>query len=1123
MMVFVRTLCIIAINVMIVPTALAQRTISNGLDPSKTITQYVHESWQIKDGLPQNSVQSIAQTPDGYLWFTTQEGLTRFDGIRFRVFDKKNSSLPENYCNSLATDHSGAVWVATHTHGIIRLQNGKLTSFTTNNGLSSNFTPENSRALLIGPDSSVWIATLGGGVNRLKNGKISVYSTQQGLSNSHVYTLFMDGNSTLWIGTESGLNILHGKTGKVQPIKMPSNHARANAGFAAIQAITRDKQGNIWIGTNNGLYRYSNGEWATYTTQDGLPGNHIRSLMCDSRGTLWIGTIGAGLCRYRSGVFSTFSAQDGLTHTDVFDIVEDFEGSLYIGTGGGGLNRLRNGSVTVYSRRLGLADPWSVMEDKDGNMWFSMFANGISVVKAGTSEVHHYSTKDGLPSNNAHGMMQDTDGSLWIGTRDQGMCHLVHGKIVQRYGVQDGLANERVRVFLRDRKGRLWVGTDKGVSILNKGVFTNLGKAEGLSDGRTPVLHEDRTGKIWIGTREGLFVMENDTVVQSFTVKNGMAGDNIIWLSEDKNGVFWVGTNNGGLHRIKGTSITAYTTKNGLFDDSVFSVLEDDYGWLWMSCSKGVFRVKKVELEDIANGKQNRVSCVVYGTGDGMATPECNGGSQPAAWKSRDGRLWFPTIAGAVVINPGNLVKNNRVPAVIIEEVWADGHKIAGSTMPATAEPIRTAAQNLTKQAIYSGRVEQGIRLSPSTEKFEFHYTATCLTAGERVQFKYMLEGYDNGWVEAGTRRTAYYTNLPHGKRYRFRVLACNNDGIWNETGDSVTFSIAPHWYESWWFYSLCLLIMVVTAGGVYRWRINRLRERAMLLENLIAERTVDLHEANQEITRQMEQLQALNENLSKSNQALDEANRFKTQMLSVVSHDLKNPLTTVQVASEYLRPKTAGDEETQEFIDMIQTSARIMSNLIVEILDQAAIQYGQLDLRCSNIHFEEICHELLYEYKLRAGEKQQHLKTAIENDCLVYGDGKRLRQVVDNLISNAVKYSPIHSTIRVRLYKQTTPTQELVRFEVQDEGPGLTPDDQAKLFGFFQRLSARPTGGESSTGVGLSIVKQIVELHGGRVWCESEPGWGATFIMELPCIVSPDENALHTTSNTMLEVELLL
>lgn len=1086
----------------------AQTQPFHGLDPAKTMTQYVHEVWQIKDGLPQNSVQSIHQTPDGYLWFSTQEGVVRFDGVRFSIYAKKNSGFPENYCNSLRVDQNGAVWVATQSQGIVRIAQGRFTVLTAKDGLSSTFTPENCNGLAVSPDNSLWIATLGGGVNRFKDGKISVYSVRQGLSSNDVQTLLLGNDTTLWIGTTNGLNRLNIRTGTIESINFYGSPA-AKTTMPAVQAIAQDNRGGLWVGTLNGLYRLYNGIWTTFTSKSGLPGNHIRALLYDSKGTLWIGTVGAGLCRLTNGIFSTFSTQDGLSHTDIYGLYEDREGCLYIGTSGGGLNRLRNGSVTVYNKRPGFADPWSVMEDNTGTMWFSMFANGITAVNPQSGMVQHLNTQKGLPSNNAHAMMQDKDGSFWFGTRDKGFCHVVHGKVVRQYGIKDGLPNERVRVFLRDSKGRLWIGTDKGASCFANGSFMHFGKSKGLSDGRTPVIHEDRTGKIWIGTREGLFVLENDVVVKSYTIQSGMAGDNVIWMSADERDVMWVGTTNGGLHRIYRDSVTAYTTQNGLFDDSVFSLLEDNNGWMWMSCSKGIFRVKKSALEAIAQGTQTRIACIVYGIGDGMPSPECNGASQPAAWKSRDGRLWFPTIAGAVVINPDRLIKNIQPPTVIIEQVFADGNRIGGAS-PYLREEHGNQIGAKSVEADDLGRQSlKSIMLPPTTEKFEFHYTATCLTAADRVYFKYMLEGYDKDWTDAGTRRTAYYNNLTNGKLYRFRVIACNNDGIWNELGATTAFMMRPFWYETWWFYGLCGASVVISGFGLYRWRVSQLRNRAQVLEQTVLERTTDLREANNEITRQMEllseqareielansRLHELNEDLHRSNQALDEASRFKTQMLSVVSHDLKNPLTTVLVAAKYLRPKVADDSDTQELLAMIHDSVQTMSGLIVDILDQAALQLGQLELRLAPVQLEEICHELLHEYQYRANDKQQTLATEIEAVNRIDGDQSRLRQVVDNLLSNAIKYSPQDSVITVRLKQNNAK----IRFEVRDQGPGLTKEDQQKLFGFFQRLSAVPTGGESSTGIGLAIVKQIVELHGGRVWCESEPGKGATFIVELP------------------------
>jgi signal transduction histidine kinase len=454
-------------------------------------------------------------------------------------------------------------------------------------------------------------------------------------------------------------------------------------------------------------------------------------------------------------------------------------------------------------------------------------------------------------------------------------------------------------------------------------------------------------------------------------------------------------------------------------------------------------------------------------------------------------------------------VKNSLPPTVIIEDVFADGVRIGG-------QDFNGVSNGKDKSFIITAQYpneRSPVILEPTTEKFEFHYTATCLTAADRAKFRYILEGYDKTWVDADGRRTAYYTNLPHNRTYRFRVVACNNDGVWNEVGTSITFVIQAFWYETWKFYLACILGFIIAGFTLYRWRVHSLRKKAIELEHIVRERTSDLYQANQEIHRQMEllnerareiectntRLYEVNENLQTSNKALDEANRFKTQMLSMVSHDLKNPLTTVLLGSKSLGRQLKGDNDALEMTEMIRDSAETMHNLITEILDQAALEHGQLAINMNEIQLEEICLELIHEYQYRANDKQQRLQGEIMDYCPMTGDENRLRQVFDNLISNAIKYSPSKACIIIRLYKKETHNNTVIRFEVQDEGQGLTHEDQQKLFGFFQRLSSKPTGGESSTGVGLAIVKQIVELHGGRVWCESEPGHGATFIVELP------------------------
>jgi signal transduction histidine kinase len=423
-----------------------------------------------------------------------------------------------------------------------------------------------------------------------------------------------------------------------------------------------------------------------------------------------------------------------------------------------------------------------------------------------------------------------------------------------------------------------------------------------------------------------------------------------------------------------------------------------------------------------------------------------------------------------------------------VEEVFADGRRVGGTS------PCKLADSNGVKPAMAGNASFPDTILGEfpaTTEKFEINYTATCLTASERVKFKFMMEGYDKDWVDAGNRRTAYYNNLPRGRSLRFRVIACNNDGVWNEIGAFAEFRITPFWWETWWFNGLFVLLGASTFYQGYRWRTRRLRTKAQELERLVEVRT-------KEVQEQAALIQLANTELSESNVLLQHLHKEKNEFLGIAAHDLKNPLAQIILSSGTMNRyyERMSDAEIQEHIQRIGLVAVRMREIISNLLDINALEQGGIRIVLHPFDLTPKVHAVVQDYAERAAEKQLCFSTEMEGNLpLVNADETLMVQVLDNLVSNAVKYSPPNKNIFLRLKS----SKEAVRLEIQDEGPGFSEEDKEKLFGKFARLSARPTGGEHSTGLGLSIVKKMVEAMNGRVWCESELGNGATFIVELP------------------------
>ena len=744
------------------------------LDPAKEIHQYNYEVFSTDDGLPQSSVLSIIQTSDGYLWGATYEGVARFDGVQFQVLDRSNTpELESNRIKTLFEDKRGNLWIGT-SEGLLRCTGGKFKKFTTKEGLSNDFV----LAIVQDKKGSLWVGSTDG-LNRLTGDTFTAYTQKEGLSHKYIAALETDDEGNLWIGTSGGgLNVLRVADGKIK-------QCAAEMGLSGgedIRVLCKNKEGGLWIGTSGqGLIFLQDGKARFYSEKDGLSGNDIRALFQDTHGILWIGTNGLGLNRLKDGVFSSSSYEEGFLDRPIRAIMEDREGSLWVGTRDG-LSQLKDGKFIIYNKRNGLPVDGirTVYEDRLKNTWIGTVTGGL--VKFADNRFKTFGLKEGLTSEHIWTIAESSDGSIWIGTYGDGLHRVKNDKVIKTYTTREGLANNIVRAVCAGRDDNIWVGTNGGgVDVIDfkTGKMINYNSKNGLSDDFVYAVSEDREGDIWIGTYRGT-IDRFDKETGKFTTygeKEGLTG-NAIWnIYPDKEGTAWIGTDGGGLLRLKNNTFTRFSIENGLYSDLAFQVLEDLSGNLWMNCNRGIYGARKKDLEDFADGKINKISCFSYGRTEGIKSTECSGPAQPAGLCTEEGKLWFPTIRGVVVIDPGHIKSNTVEPPVAIEEMLADGQNIYS----------------------YPGVSEAGIKLAPGTQRIEFKYTGLSFIAPERVRFKYKLEGFDEKWMDGGGRRNVSYTNIAPGD-YTFRVAACNNDGVWSSAGAHLPFALKPFFWQTWWF-----------------------------------------------------------------------------------------------------------------------------------------------------------------------------------------------------------------------------------------------------------------------------------------------------------------------------------
>ncbi len=1029
-----------------------------GLDPRKALTQYGLDSWTTDDDLPQNSVTAMVQTRDGYLWLGTYGGLARFDGVRFVVYDSGNTgALHNNGIQALCERRDGSLWIGTNGGGLTRYHDADFTSYGTLDGLPSDIV----RVLYEDRKGTLWIGT-NDGLAAFRDGRFTTYGTKDGLSNGVVRALAEDEDGALWIGTNGGgLDRLEDGRFTHLTVKdgLPSDFV-----FALLQG----GDGSLWIGTNGGgLARRRGGSIETFTTRDGLAGNIIWSLSEDALGTIWIGTYGGGVGRFRDGRFSKLNNRDGLSNDFVRALLPDREGSLWIGTYSGGLSRLRDGKFTTFSSREGLSHDFAraVFEDSKGNLWVGTTGGGACRMKGDAFRC--FGPADGFVgdreghASDVRAFHEDDSGALWIGTGGAGLFRYADGQF-RRYSTRDGLPHDNVNSLSPDGRGGLWIGTyGGGLAHFAGGKWTVERVAADRAGNFVLTTLVDRRGAVWAGTDGGGLARLQDGALTSFRRTDGLASDIVFTLHEDALGTLWIGTS-GGLSCYRDGRFRSFTPREGLLDEVVFRILEDAEGHFWLSGNKGVSRIARQELEALARGEIRAVAPTGYGTADGMKSNECSGMANPAGWKGRDGRLWFPTTRGIVVIDPSTIAPSPVAPLVKIERVVVDGDPLLSLDVP------------------------------PGKRRWDFEYTAPSFLAPRRVRFKYRLEPYDADWVEAGTQRTAHYTRLPPGT-YTFRVLASNPDGVWNEKGDSLTVTLRPFFWQTGWFLGLAVLGLGVAGALAYNVRVSSLRAHRRELEAQVEERTRDLVAETARSEAARAEAERARAEAEQQKEIAEEADRFKSEILGIAAHDLKTPLQTIIGYGDLMteQPGSAG-----EYAGYTGQAARRMVDIINRLLESDAVERGQLPVTPATVDVGRLALAMAGTLQPQADAKFQRIRTTVEEGCLVQGDEAWLRQVLENLLGNAIKYSPQKRTVYLSVHRAGTKVQ----IEVHDEGPGLTEADKGKLFGKFQRLSARPTGGESSTGLGLSIVKQLVDLHSGRVWAESDgPGAGSRFFVELP------------------------
>ncbi len=737
---------------------------------------YVERTWQMQDGLPEQTVQAFAQTKNRYLWIGTTGGLLRFDGARLVLYDRDNTpAFTENNVFNLMVARDDTLWIATEGGGLIRYKDGAFRSFSAKDGLLNDFV----RTVYQDSQGLIWIGT-DVGLFRVAGERIEQVDNKDGIPSLAVHAIHEDSQGRLWVG---GSKLLCLSGGSAQEFRLAGEGSQNR-----VKSITQTHDGTLWVGTIGGLHRMVPGSDSFRRVKD--TSGTVRFLHETSDRTLWIGTIGHGIYKYRDGKFSQITAPDDLPSNTALNLFEDVEKNIWIGTQAGMLRLSKTPIQTVALPDAGDYDAETVYQDRNGDLWIA--AANLFRFHDGKATKAHFPGISGVRIRN---VFRDNEGALWIGTEGRGVFRQSGTKLVH-YMSKDGLVNNFVRVFLQGRDGSVWIATDEGVSRWQAGKFTNYQERDGLCYFSTRTLWEDHNGDIWIGTDRGISHLHDGRFAQD-PVTEALKNEKIWAIREDSDGGLWFGTRTGGLYRWRFGKLAHYTTAQGLASNSIYELLEDPRGNFWISGPNGISAISRRELDIIAEDPSHPLSLTLYGISDGLETTQLYGAEKPGGVVTSQGEVWFASNKGPVRVFLDQTQPSGPAPAVI-DQVMADGIE----------------APDLRK-----------ISLEPDNSKIEMHYSVIQLRSQERVRFRYMLEGFDKNWTDASSRRVAYYTNLPPG-HYRFRVATfeMNNPEQISET--SVEIVQRPHFYRTSWFLGCSLLLLGAMVWGGHKFRIRQVHAR---------------------------------------------------------------------------------------------------------------------------------------------------------------------------------------------------------------------------------------------------------------------------------------------------------
>jgi len=1000
------------------------------MPPDKKLEDMLVDQFTVANGFPTNSINGFYQDKNSYIWLTGYEGIIRFDGLKYHIFNKENTPVfSENTFYSIIGDSKGRLYFSTDNEIFVYQHNH----------FKKIYKDESTRPLTIEIDSldRLWVGSSAKGVFYFDDNKINFVIRN---TTNHDYEIVSVAKDKVYIYNPSQLFSYFNK--KLKQIEFPCE----NMGYFSIRA---DFNRNFWITSLNGMYRIDGSKFY----KDPITSNCDVWFFFAAQYYSWI--ISGNKIYKRTNTYFTENTHP-LLNSSTYSFFEDMEGNTWVIPHRKGLLCFRKALAKMYST------------DFIVNAVYADIKNVIAVGENGQikqlkdEKWIDFPTKTNIKDKRIRHILKDNQQQWWISAYN-GLI-----KIDNSGNETEFLSEQGIRFTYQDNQNRIWAATFTNDLLLLNPDQTEF-RTIHVCKSQILAIEDDTKDSLWIVTAgEGVFVMKDLQIKKHYNEKNGLISNKILNIHIDTQNVVWTCSNDG-LSRIKNGKIVNLTTKNGLANNQIFDIVEDASGVFWMPFTSGIMSVSIKMLNDYADGKINKIECKVYGKQEGAVTA----GLTPVSYsaKGTDGKLWFPATDGILMIDTKKISQNTTQIPVNFEYFLVDNDTID------TNKPIEIKA---------------------GKKNFIFQYTAICFYAPKKIRFKYMLEGFDNQWIETDYhKREVSYTNLVAGN-YTFHVIACNNDGVWNNVGASIHFIIKPFWYDTWVARIFAVLLFVLFIRFFYIIRIKRLQRKQAQLEQIVKERTAEIMMQKEELVQQKEEIQTINEDLKQqkeeiqaqaeqlqtTNEKLLQLDEFKQGMTSMIVHDLKNPLNAIINTPERYTDK--------EKLEISKHYGRQMLNLVMNILDVNKYDETRMTLDIQSVSLFGISVKAISQVQFLANEKNITIVNNINQTIAVKVDTEIIERVFVNLLTNAIKYSNSNSEILIETERSQTSNHIIVK--ITNFGMGIPKDKRYLVFQKFGQVAAKNSGSVRSTGIGLTFCKLAIEAHGCEIDFDSEDDKSATF-----------------------------